>query len=153
MAVVAMTSCGGDDGNSDTEDFGLGDPVSESAIVGAWHLTSWGGNADMADVYISFDAAGNFELYQLAYNAGYDHYTGRYSLTNEGRLLSGTYSDNVPWATSYACGMDKSGTKLTLLSQNGEKVFSVYTKTTIPAEIDDWVVTKSAIDENTVRWF
>ena len=150
MAVVAMTSCGDDkEENGGTV---IDNPVSESALVGEWHLTSWGGNTDMADVYISFDANGNFDLYQMAYNAGYEHYTGRYSLTNEGRLLSGTYSDNVPWATSYACGIDKSGTKLSLLSQNGEGVLSVYTKSTIPDDIDDWVITKSAIDETAARW-
>lgn len=151
MLVVAMTSCGDDKEKQNNSGAGPDEPVSENSIVGDWHLTSWGGNTDIADVYISFDANGTFDLYQKAYNAGYDHYTGRYSLSNGGRLLSGTYSDNVPWATSYACGIDKSGNKLSLLSQNGEEVLSIYTKSTIPDDIEDWVITK-AVEQSAARW-
>lgn len=151
MVVVAMTSCGGSDDDSGIKAPNLGDPVSAAAIVGDWHLESWDSVSGI-DVYISFDANGNFELYQLAEHAGYDYYTGRYSLESDGKLLTGVYSDNVPWATSYACGIDKAGSTLTLFSQNDEGVLSRYTKTTIPADIKDWVVTKAVAGENESRW-
>lgn len=152
MVVMAMTSCGGDDEKGGIEGPNIGKPVSAAALAGDWHLESWD-SASNIDVYISFDANGNFELYQLAEHAGYDYYTGRYSLESDGKLLTGVYSDNVPWATSYACGIDDSGTTLKLFSQNDEGVLSCYVKTTIPENIKDWVVTKAVAGENGSRWF
>lgn len=151
MVVVAMTSCGGSDDNDGDEPV-IGNQVTVEKLAGEWHLSSWDSNQTIGDVYISFAADGTFDLYQLAYHAGYDHYTGRYSLEHDGRLLTGVYSDNVPWATSYACGLDTAGTMLSLVSQNGENVTSVYTKTTIPDDVKNSVITKAAADENDARW-
>lgn len=151
MMVVAMTSCSGSDDENEIKAPDLGGVVTEAAIVGDWHLISWDSVSNI-DVYISFAADGTFELYQLAEHAGYDYYTGRYSLESDGRLLTGVYSDNVPWATSYACGIDAAGTTLSLFSQNDEGILSRYTKTTIPDNIKDWVVSKAVAGENESRW-
>ncbi|MDE6140938.1 MAG: hypothetical protein K2F95_08320 [Alistipes sp.] len=152
MMVVAMTSCGGSNENGGNEDTGLGEALTVNTLAGEWHLTSWGANDEIGDVYISFAADGTFDLYQLVYHAGYDHYTGRYSLERDGRLLTGVYSDNVPWATSYACGINAAGTTLNMLSQNNESVLSVYTKTSIPDDVKNGVITKAAAGEDEVRW-
>lgn len=151
MAVVAMTSCGGGSDDSDTPNPPAGGGVTVEKLAGEWHLTSLDSSKPAGDVYISFAADGTFELYQLAYHAGYDRYTGRFSLENNGSVLTGVYSDNTPWATSYACSIDAAGTTLILTGQNSDGIISYYTKSAIPDDVKNSIITKAAATDQT-RW-
>lgn len=144
MTIVAMTACGGSDNNSG--DNPNNDSELAKSIVGSWHLTSWSSSATFPDVYISFDASGNFELYQLYENPGYEYYTGKYSVSND--VLTGVYSDNVAWACSYAGSVNSAGTQLTLVSQDDDSITSVYTKESIPDDVKNAVITKAGMSRS-----
>ena len=68
-------------------------------LVGEWRLTSWTSEAPQAfDAYIAFDG-GSFTIYQKVESVRYQKYTGSYLLQDD--ILSGNYSDNTPWGSSY----------------------------------------------------
>ena len=74
-------------------------------LVGEWRLTSWTGQAPQVfDAYIAFDG-GSFTIYQKIESVKYQKYTGSYLL--KGDVLSGNYSDNTPWGSSYTVTADE----------------------------------------------
>ena len=74
-------------------------------LVGEWRLTSWTGQAPQVfDAYIAFDG-GSFTIYQKIESVKYQKYTGSYLL--KGDVLSGNYSDNTPWGSSYTVTVGK----------------------------------------------
>lgn len=94
-----------------------GDDASPLAkqLVGEWHLVSWNGAAPgVFDAYVSFASDKTFEIYQQIEQVGYQKYTGSYLIGN--KMLSGKYSDNTPWGSSYEVSFDESGNTLTLVS-------------------------------------
>ncbi len=149
LCLVAMTSCGGGDNNGDPEPGPKGD--LKEKIVASWHLTDWSNGESYADVYIKFDAAGNFDLYQRVDRPGYVHYTGKYSI-EEGDVISGVYSDNTAWACKYAGRVNQNGDELTLVSQGGENITSVYAKSEIPADVTDFVTEIKSTRSDEKRW-
>ena len=50
-------------------------------------------------------------------------------------MLSGKYSDNTPWGSSYEESFDESGNTLTLVSDPSVGEVSVYTRASIPASV------------------
>lgn len=105
-------------------------------IPDGWMLTSWGGDESIAGrVYLSFSGDG-FTLYQQIGDpsaSGFTKYTGTCAFTENGRLLSGVYSDGTPWRSSYVVEVN-AGSELRLLSiqENIESVF-------VPVQIPDYV--------------
>ena len=80
-------------------------------LVGEWRLTSWTGQAPQVfDAYIAFDG-GSFTIYQKIESVKYQKYTGSYLL--KGDVLSGNYSDNTPWGSSYTVTADESSNTIT----------------------------------------
>ena len=99
-----------------------GDDASPLAkqLVGEWHLVSWNGAAPgVFDAYVSFASDKTFEIYQQIGN----------------KMLSGKYSDNTPWGSSYEVSFDESGNTLTLVSDPSVGEVSVYTRASIPASV------------------
>ncbi len=150
LCLVAMTSCGGGDNNGGDPEPGPKGDLKEK-IVASWHLTDWSNGESYADVYIKFDAAGNFDLYQRVDRPGYVHYTGKYSI-EEGDVISGVYSDNTAWACKYAGRVNQNGDVLTLVSQGGENITSVYAKSEIPADVTDFVTEIKSTRSDEKRW-
>ena len=103
-------------------------------LVGEWHLVSWNGAAPgVFDAYVSFASDKTFEIYQQIEQVGYQKYTGSYLIGN--KMLSGKYSDNTPWGSSYEVSFDESGNTLTLVSDPSVGEVSVYTRASIPASV------------------
>ena len=103
-------------------------------LVGEWHLVSWNGAAPgVFDAYVSFASDKTFEIYQQIEQVGYQKYTGSYLIGN--KMLSGKYSDNTPWGSSYEVSFDESGNTLTLVSDPSVGEVSVYTRASIPVSV------------------
>ena len=104
-------------------------------LVGEWRLTSWTGEAPQAfDAYIAFDG-GSFTIYQKVESVKYQKYTGSYSASKDD-VLSGNYSDNTPWGSSYTVTADESSNNtITLTSTINPGDVSVYTRATIPESV------------------
>lgn len=107
-------------------------PVDYKGLLpGEWHCAAveFG-----ADVYVSFEKDGDFDLYQMLGQGRYRHYTGSWSI--EGDILSGTYSDGTAWGSSYK--MSFSGKdSMVLTAQNGSEEAMTYSRESIPSEVKD----------------
>lgn len=91
------------------------------------------GSPGVFDAYVSFASDKTFEIYQQIEQVGYQKYTGSYLIGN--KMLSGKYSDNTPWGSSYEVSFDESGNTLTLVSDPSVGEVSVYTRASIPASV------------------
>lgn len=124
-AMFALAGCG-ETTKTETPD------VSGGSIVGEWHLVSWS-SLDAADIYLSFDNDGSFDIYQRLYKPTYSHYEGTYRIS--GDTLSGTYSDGTAWSNaSYVIGFSDNGNRLTLTGTTAGDT-AVYAKEPIPSYI------------------
>ena len=129
-AVFALTGCG--DSSKDTPEPGPGPENGNGSVIGEWHMISWS-TLKAADIYLSFDEAGSFHIYQRLYKPEYVHLDGHY--TYDKPTLSGKYSDNTPWGSpSYRVSFNADGTQMTLTSTTSDDV-SVFVKAKIPSEI------------------
>ncbi len=102
----------------------------EEQIIGQWHSTSISVDGD---IYIEFDQAKTFELYQQIGEGAYRLYRGTWNL--EGDLLTGKYNDGEDWAAAYKIAIE--GDALTMTSNNEAAEKSTYTKSEIPSEVKD----------------
>ena len=102
----------------------------EEQIVGQWHSKSISVDGD---IYIEFDQAKTFELYQQIGEGAYRLYRGTWNL--EGDLLTGKYNDGEDWAAAYKVAIE--GSNLTMTSNNDAAEKSIYTKSEIPAQVKD----------------
>lgn len=106
----------------------------EEQIVGQWHSTSISVDGD---IYIEFDQAKTFELYQQIGEGAYRLYRGTWNL--EGDLLTGKYNDGEDWAAAYNVAI--ADNVLTMTSNNDAAEVSVYEKSEVPAEVKDNCIT------------
>ncbi len=67
-------------------------------------------------------------------------------------VISGVYSDNTAWACKYAGRVNQNGDVLTLVSQGGENITSVYAKSEIPADVTDFVTEIKSTRSDEKRW-
>lgn len=105
-AVFALTGCG--DSSKDTPEPGPGPENGNGSVIGEWHMISWS-TLKAADIYLSFDEADSFHIYQRLYKPEYVHLDGHY--TYDKLTLSGKYSDNTPWGSpSYRVSFNADGT-------------------------------------------
>lgn len=117
-----------------------GKPVDYKGLLpGEWHCAAVESGAD---VYVSFEKDGDFDLYQMLGEGRYRHYTGSWSI--EGNILSGTYSDGTAWGSSYK--MSFSGKdSMVLTAQNGSEEVVTYSRESIPSEVkEDCIDVKSS---------
>lgn len=123
-AACLTTACGGS--SDDPGQSGSG------SVAGQWHMVSWS-TLTAADIYLSFDDAAAFDLYQRLEKPTYEHFSGTYSYA--GGTLSGVYSDNEPWGNSYKVTFNADGSRMTLTGVNGTADVAVFARTSIPGEI------------------
>jgi hypothetical protein len=114
IAVLAWTGCKKEN-----------QPTLKDKICGEWRGVEL--SAD-AGIYINFISNRTFELYQKLDSDCFELLKGHWSL--DGDILSGTYNDQEPWATSYKVSV--AGETLTMVAQDGTDETNVYAKTTIP---------------------
>jgi hypothetical protein len=124
-----------------------------SRLVGEWHLfkTLSDGievNQDI-DVYLSINADCSFELYQKSgtQSERYFKYTG--TCSSEDDILSGKYSDGMPWGAKYTFKFILGG--MLLESYNMIEI-QHYNKAAIPDEVKaeaTLITTRSAVFSGT----
>ncbi|MEG1699990.1 MAG: hypothetical protein RR270_01775, partial [Alistipes sp.] len=90
--------------------------------------------------YMALNADGTFTIYQKIEQANYQKFVGSYRLS--GTLLSGIYSDNTPWGSTYSVVIDDAN-KLTLTSNSPVVEVSVYIKAAIPDDVKNGATTMS----------
>ena len=118
-------------------------------LVGEWRLTSWTGQAPQVfDAYIAFDG-GSFTIYQKIESVKYQKYTGSYLL--KGDVLSGNYSDNTPWGSSYTVTADESSNTITLTSTADTGDVCVYARATIPESVKNDAVSMQGVRSDFFR--
>lgn len=126
FGLSLLSGCGSDDKEKTS-------PLA-GQLVGEWRLASWVGNAPAEfDAYVSFASDGSFEIYQRIEQVYYQQFTGTYLLRNE--TLSGQYSDQTPWNSTYEISFDESGNTLTMVSDPAQGEVGVYRRTPIPASV------------------
>ena len=126
FAAVSASGCGKEGGSAEF-------PEGSGPVAGQWHMVSWNSiSGGQADVYISFDEDGTFDLYQRVYTVYYEHYDGTY--TQDGAQVDGTYSDGTPWGCSYTARFPEDRSRMTLTPSDGSGD-SVYEAVQIPDEI------------------
>jgi hypothetical protein len=115
------------------------EPPIIGQIVGEWHLVSW--NAlppENFDAYVTFSADKTFEIYQQIEQIGYQTFTGTYVITGEGKL-SGKYSDNTEWGSTYEVSIDATANTLTMVSDPSVGEISVYNRVPVPESVKEAV--------------
>lgn len=101
--------------------------VADRSVVGNWHLSSWDGESQTDfDVYMELNEDTSFNLYQKVETSTYKRYSGTFSADNG--VLSGTYSDGIQWGSSYSYEVSADGETLTMTSDSGNGIVSVYTR-------------------------
>lgn len=149
VATFALSGCG----DSSEDNPGPGPIGGDGSVVGDWHMVSWSTLA-AADIYVSFGEGGSFKLYQRLYTPEYVCLDGTYSYSD--RTLSGVYTGNLPWGSSYRASFNADGTQMTLTSTAREDDVAVYVKAEIPSEIVSGAVKpslKSRASEDMPRFF
>lgn len=133
LGLCLLAGCSDDDNT----------PNVGSDIVGEWALTSWTGDApaDLA-AYVVFNADASFVIYQKFEDVRFQLYTGSFRL--DGQTLSGQYADGTPWGASYQVEFDASGKTMKMVSNSPVQEVSIYTRTTIPADIKTGAVPAKA---------
>ena len=111
-------------------------PTPQDSITGAWELASISTKAtvgsETVSVYLSFDTAGAFELYQKIGAGRYTHFSGAYDFDQENKLLQGTYAGGSGWGP-YT--VDIAGAKLSLTTPGGKEVDTYNKIDSIPADV------------------
>ena len=128
LAACIMTACGGDS----SEEPGPQPGEETATVVGTWHMVSWD-FLQAADIYVSFEPTGTFELYQRLTKPSYEHFRGTYSYV--GGTLSGVYSDAVPWGNSYKVAFSADGAQMTLTGVAGTDDVATFARASIPEDI------------------
>ena len=98
------------------------------AIAGDWHLTEWRGTAPSFDVYLSISEDGVVTLWQRIESRLWE--TLYSTVSFDGSIIAGKYTDGVAWAASYNVTIDGDTMTWTNTADNTE--VSVYTRCTLP---------------------
>ena len=136
LALCAFIACQSDNGGGNG---GGNNPIwnDNGSPVGEWVLTEWNSSRDLPfGIYLRLNEDNTFDLYQHTSDVLWVHYTGTYSLN--GSTLSGVYTDGAKWhnyTIKYNSENEPKQIKLTRNDDSGD--VSIYTETTIPAEVID----------------
>ena len=110
---------------------GESQPLSIAALAGVWHLTQWHDVEPSFEVYMDIDASGSITLYQRIESRYWSVYASSAEITND--VISGVYSDDVVWGTSYEVSVDDD--TMTWAAANDATDISVYTRAELPADM------------------
>ena len=103
-------------------------------ITGEWKLVSYQGAAASEgdiDIYLSFDSAGNFFLFQKMGAGHYSAYKGTYTVSVN--TVSGVYSSGAIWKCDYTAALGDNSLSLTSTANPAD--YSTFTRTPIPASV------------------
>ncbi|HAY17981.1 MAG TPA: hypothetical protein DCY24_01945 [Rikenellaceae bacterium] len=126
------------------------DPEVNIAVIGEWHLTEWSGEKpEGVDVYLEFLSDGEFNIYQHLESNTYEHLSGTFSTSSD--FITGCYDDGEKWNSGYHFVVSADGETLTLTSDTGSGLVSIYTKAKIPAEVRNSPVSRAAAGSSESR--
>ena len=98
------------------------------AIAGEWHLTEWRDTAPAFDVYLSISEDGVVTLWQRIESRLWETFYSTVSF--DGSIIAGKYTDGVAWAASYSVTID--GDTMTWTNTADKTEVSIYTRCTLP---------------------
>ena len=104
-----------------------------TTIAGVWRLTSYRGAEPSFDIYMDITSTGGLTLYQRIDSRYWDVYQSSMAIDTENYIISGVYTDNVAWGSSYyiSIGSDT----MTWTSTNDATDISIYTRSTLPTSM------------------
>lgn len=100
--------------------------------LGDWRLSSFCGSTAELDIYMSLKDDDTFSLYQRSPEYEPSVFHGTYTFDPSSNTFSGSYSDGMPWATSYSVASVDENTMTWVNTANSEEV-SVYVRSEIPS--------------------
>ena len=104
-----------------------GSNMSFSDIEGSWTLVKWHGTSPPFSVNMEIGADGSVVLWQKIDDYEWERYDSMAAL--DSNVISGTYSDNLPWSASYDIEFD--GDDMVWTNTQDESDVSVYVKTSL----------------------
>lgn len=104
-----------------------GSTMSFSDIEGSWTLVKWHGTSPPFSVNMEIGADGSVVLWQKIDDYEWERYDSMAAL--DSNVISGTYSDNLPWSASYCIEFD--GDDMVWTNTQDESDVSVYVKTSL----------------------
>lgn len=120
------------------------EPRPVGPIAGEWHLASWNAETpEEFDAYVAFNPDATFDLYQRIEQVRYQHFTGTYLL--RGNVLTGQYSDDTAWGSTYEVSFGDDGDLMTLVSEPEIGEVHVYVRESIPASIKETPTATAAV--------
>lgn len=130
------TGGGDNDGNGEGtgnegdngEDSGGEVTISFSDIEGTWMLKKWQGTTPSFSVYMEIGPDGTIILWQKIDDYVWERYDS--TATLDSNVISGTYSDNVSWRSSYSIEFE--GEDMVWTDTEDESDVSVYVRADLP---------------------
>ena len=104
-----------------------------TTIAGVWRLTSYRGAEPSFDIYMDITSTGGLTLYQRIDSRYWDVYQSSMAIDTENYIISGVYTDNVAWGSSYYISI--SSDTMTWTSTNDATDISIYTRSTLPTSM------------------
>lgn len=109
----------------------VGGDADTSDLVGTWHLTQWRGATPSFDVYMTITEDGVVSLWQRLESREWELFYS--TLTFDGGIISGVYTDGVAWSASYYVAVDSD--TMTWTDTADATDVSVYTRSELPTGI------------------
>ena len=106
----------------------FGSVISFSDISGSWRLDKWNGSVPPFNVSMEINDDGTIVLWQRIDDYSWERYDSEASL--DMNVISGTYSDGVPWSACYSIQLD--GEEMIWTNTEDESDVSVYVRTSLP---------------------
>ena len=130
------TGGGDNDGNGEGtgnegdngEDSGGEVTISFSDIEGTWMLEKWQGTTPSFSVYMEISPDGTIILWQKIDDYVWERYDS--TATLDSNVISGTYSDNFSWSSSYSIEFE--GEDMVWTSTEDESDVSAYVRADLP---------------------
>lgn len=105
-------------------------------VTGAWEMASVSTKVNVGgeqvSVYLDFAAEGGFTLYQKIGAGRYTVFTGSYTVDQENKQLSGTYSSGKEWGP-YGCTLAENS--LTLVTASGGEIYTYSRVDSVPSSV------------------
>ena len=84
-------------------------------------------------VYVNFRNDATITIYQQLEASYFQSFNSIWK--TDGKMLTGTYNDSVPWGSDYEYEMSSDGERLTLRSAGDSPEVSVYRRCSIPEDV------------------
>ncbi len=121
VVLVSMIGCEKDNGSGEV-----------LQLRRLWKLSTFCDAPADVDIYINLGTDGRFTIYQRTEDLSFSVFEGEYSVDEENSILSGVYSDNTPWASSYRYELDVVKLQLLLESVESPNEVAIYKPAVMP---------------------